>query len=104
MIDPIRFFIHTIHNVSVIRQKDKNRKQKTKITRGNKKTKLAKSSENQKFLPPDTHTYMWISGGKKCFVFRKNWRALFCCYLCFYEYDIHNKKLKNIKKRKITYT
>ena len=71
MIDPIRFFIHTIHNVSVIRQKDKNRKQKTKITRGNKKTKLAKSSENQKFLPPDTHTYMWISGVRNVSFFGK---------------------------------
>ena len=27
--------------------------------------------------PPDTHTYVCVSGGKKYFFFRKIWRALF---------------------------
>ena len=35
-----------------------------------KKTKHAKFSKNEHFLPPDTHTYVCVSGGKKCPFFR----------------------------------
>ena len=27
--------------------------------------------KNEHFLPPDTHTYVWVSEGKKCSFFRK---------------------------------
>ena len=34
--------------------------------------------KNEHFLPPDTHTYVYISGGgKKSWFFRKIWCALF---------------------------
>ena len=32
--------------------------------------------KNEHLFPPDTHTYVCISGGKKCSFFRKIWRAL----------------------------
>ena len=34
-----------------------------------KKAKHAKISENKYFLPSDTHTYVCVSGGKKCLFF-----------------------------------
>ena len=34
-----------------------------------KKAKRAKISEKQTFLTPDTHTYVCVSGGKKCLFF-----------------------------------
>ena len=37
-----------------------------------KKTNHAKFSEEQIFLPPDTHTYVCVSGGKKCLFFQKS--------------------------------
>ena len=46
---------------------------------GNKNTKHAKFSEKRTFLPPDTHTYVCVSEGKK----HKIWRALCSCYLRF---------------------
>ena len=36
-----------------------------------KKTKHAKFSEKRTFLPPDTHTYVCVSGGKKYSFFGK---------------------------------
>ena len=36
-----------------------------------KKTNLVKFSENEHFLPPDTHTHVCVSGGKKCLFFGK---------------------------------
>ena len=33
--------------------------------------------KNEHFLPPDTLTYVCVSGGKKCSFLRKIWRALF---------------------------
>ena len=33
--------------------------------------------QNEQFLPRDTHTYVCVSGGKKCLFFWKIWRALF---------------------------
>ena len=41
-----------------------------------KKTKRVKFSEKF-FLPPDTGTFVYISGGNECLFFRKIWRALF---------------------------
>ena len=35
--------------------------------------------KNEYLLPPDTHTCVCVSEGKKMFVFRKIWRALFSC-------------------------
>ena len=35
--------------------------------------------KNEHFSSPDTQTYVCVSGGKKMFVFRKIWRALFSC-------------------------
>ena len=67
-------------NSSVIWQKGKSQ------NGGNKNTKHVKFSnfpKNERFLPPDTHTYVCVSGGKKTFVFRKIWRALYSCYLRF---------------------
>ena len=36
-----------------------------------KKTKHAKFSAKKRFLPLDTHTYVCVSGGKKCLLFGK---------------------------------
>ena len=36
-----------------------------------KKTKHAKFPKNKHFSPPDTHTYVSVSGNKKCSFFRK---------------------------------
>ena len=36
-------------------------------------------SKNEHFLPTDTHTYVCVSGGKKCSLFEK------FCVLCFLE-------------------
>ena len=44
-----------------------------------KKAKHAKISEKQTFLTPDTHTYVCVSGGKKC-LFLGNFGVL-----CFFE-------------------
>ena len=38
---------------------------------GNKKAKHAKYSKNEHFLPPDAHTYVCVSGGKKYLFFKK---------------------------------
>ena len=47
-------------------------KQKGKSQNGcDKKTKHAKISENQHFLLPDTHTHVYVSGGKKFSFFGK---------------------------------
>ena len=50
---------------SVIRQKGESQK------RCFKKAKHAKFSEKRTFLPPDTHTYLCVSGGKKRSFFGK---------------------------------
>ena len=34
-------------------------------------------TKNEHFLPPDTHTYVCVSGSKKCSFFRKIWHAMF---------------------------
>ena len=39
--------------------------------------------ENEYFVPHDMHTYVCVTGGKKCSFFRKTWPALFSCYLRF---------------------
>ena len=49
----------------------------------NKNTKPANFPKNERFSPPGTYTYVCVSGGKKTFVFRKIWRALYSCYLRF---------------------
>ena len=36
-----------------------------------KKIKQVKISDNECFLPPHMHTYVWVSGGNKCSFFRK---------------------------------
>ena len=41
---------------------------KTEVTRKQSKPNIPK---NQHFLPPDAHTYLCISGGKKCSFFGK---------------------------------
>ena len=38
---------------------------------GNKETKQAKFSVKQTFLTPHTHTYVCVSGGKKCLLYGK---------------------------------
>ena len=61
-------------NLSVIRQKGESQNGSFK------KTTHAKFSENEHFLPPDTHTHVGVPGGKKvrfsenltCFVFLKH--------------------------------
>ena len=35
--------------------------------------------KNERFLPPDTRTYVCVSG-QKTFLFRKIWRALHSCF------------------------
>ena len=57
--------LYTYINTSVIRQKGKSQ------NRCFKKTKHAKFSEKRTFLPPDTHTYMCVSGGNKRSFFGK---------------------------------
>ena len=37
--------------------------------------------KNENFLSPDTHTYVCVSGGKKCSFFRNIWRAVFLKHL-----------------------
>ena len=54
-----------IANSLVITQKGKS---KTGVTREQRPSNFP---ENQYFLPPDTHTCVCISGGKKCFFFRQ---------------------------------
>ena len=50
----------------VMREKDESQ------SGGNKKAKHAKYSEKRTFLtPPDTHTYVCVSGGKKYLFFKK---------------------------------
>ena len=67
---------------SVIRQKGE--------SQNDKKIKHAKFFENEHFLPPDTHRYVCVSGGKKCsFFFQKIWRASFSCNTRFeIQYDV----------------
>ena len=55
----------TEHISSVIRKKGKSQ------NRCFKKTKHAKFSEKRTFLPPDTHTYVCVSGDKKRSFFGK---------------------------------
>ena len=50
---------------SVIRQKGESQ------NGGNKKTKHANFPKNERFLRPDSHTYVCESGGKKCSFFGK---------------------------------
>ena len=52
-------------NSSVIRQKGKSQKGRYK------KTKYTKFSQNEHFLPPDKHTCMNVSRGKKSSIFEK---------------------------------
>ena len=47
-------------NLSAIRQKGESQNGRAK------KIKHAKFSEKRHLLPPDTHTSMFVSGGKKC--------------------------------------
>ena len=61
-------------NWAVVRQKGES--QKMKVTR---KESTPNFPKNEHFLSPDTHTYVCVSGSKKCLFFRK----LFSCYLCF---------------------
>ena len=61
------------HNSLVIRQKGESRNGCFK------ETKHAKFSENEHLLPPDTQTYVCVSGGKKCLFFGK------FVVLCFLE-------------------
>ena len=58
------------HTSSVIRQKGEPQNGCLK------ERKYAKFPKKEYFLPPDTHTFMLVSGGKKR-PFRKIWRALF---------------------------
>ena len=58
--------------MSVIRQKGD---LKTGVSR---KQSTPKFTKNKHFLPPDTHTYVCVSGGKKCLFFG-NFGVL--CYL-----------------------
>ena len=44
-----------------------------------KKQSTPKFPKNKHFLPPDTHTYVCVSGGKKCLFFRN------FDMLCFFE-------------------
>ena len=53
-------------NLSVTRQKVESQNGGNK-----KKTKRAKFHEKQTFLTPDTHTYVCVSGSKKCSFFEK---------------------------------
>ena len=55
----------TANKSSVIRQKGESQKGCFK------KTKHAKFSENEHFFPSDKHTYVYVSGGKKCSFFIK---------------------------------
>ena len=73
----------------------KGRISKTGVSR---KRSMPKFPENKHFLPPDTHTYVCVSGGKKCLfcgnfgvscfletpVFEIRPFALFPTTLCFY--------------------
>ena len=45
------------------------------VTRKQNMPNFPKKPEH--FLPPDTHKYVRVSGGKKCSFFREIWRALF---------------------------
>ena len=45
---------------------DGNKEKERNSKRVYQKTKHAKFSEAEHFLPPDTHTYVCVSGGKKC--------------------------------------
>ena len=86
-------------NSSVIWQKGKS------PNGGNKNTKHVKFSnfpKNERFLPPDTHTYVCVSGGKKRSFFGKFGVLLYSCYLLFEirpfailltKYNSQNKKL-----------
>ena len=53
-------------NIAALKSSQK--KKKGKSQNGvNKKTKHAKfSKKNKRFLPPDMHTCVCVSGGKKC--------------------------------------
>ena len=55
---------------------------------GNKKKKIYKRNKRNTNIPnpPNTHTYVYVSGGKKYSFFWKIWLALFSCYLHF---EIH---------------
>ena len=59
------------NNSSVMRQTSKFQ------NGGNKKTSHIKP-RNKPFLPPDTHTYVCVSGGKKCLFF---WKFGVFCFL-----------------------
>ena len=49
--------------------------------------------KNQHFLPPDTHTNVYASGGKKCWFFRR-----LCLRTCAHQ------EVRNFTFRKILYT
>ena len=49
----------------------------------NKKTKYAKFSDKKYFLQTGMHTYVGVSGSKKCSFSSKIWCAWFSCYFCF---------------------
>ena len=63
-----------------------NNKAKGRISKGDKKTKHAKFSEKDQFLPPDTYTYVCMcvyQGVKNVRFFSEIWRTLFSCSLRF---------------------
>ena len=59
------YFSQKILTSTVIRQKCESQNMCSK------KTKHTKFSEKRTFLPPDMHTYVCVSGGKKCSFFGK---------------------------------
>ena len=74
------------HNILIINMDDEIRcyipyavgnKAKGRILKRDKITKGAKFSKKRTFLTPDTHTYMCVSGGKKCLFFKKFGGACF---------------------------
>ena len=61
-----RLHCHCILEILYFREKSKRTNLKTGVSR---KQSMPKFPENKHFLPPDTHTYVCVSGDKKCFFF-----------------------------------
>ena len=47
----------------------------------NKKQSTSNFPKNEHFLPPDTHTYVCVSGGKKCSFFGKFYKIFSILYM-----------------------
>ena len=47
----------------------------------NKKQSTSNFPKNEHFLPPDTHTYVCVSGGKKCSFFGKFYKIFNILYM-----------------------